>query len=212
MKKIVVSLFVLSLAVASHAQEIRDRSRDKKEHRHGMEFDKLNLSTEQQEKFKSERETFRLKMTELKKNENMPVKEYRDKMESLRKEHQSKIQGLLTPDQKLQLEKSKTEQKLLHEQHEKSRMENMKTKLGLSNDQAARMNKNRSELNEKMKTLRENDKLNGEQKRVQMKELMKEHHEKTKSILTDEQLKKLKEGREQPHDKRERKPRKEAVI
>jgi periplasmic protein CpxP/Spy len=89
----------------------------------------------------------------------------------------------------------KTEGKAKHESRMKERGEQMKKELGLSADQSAKMEKNRLEMTQQMKAIREDKALNDEQKREKSKELMKQQKEKTKSILTEEQQKKMKEMR-----------------
>jgi len=126
-------------------------------------------------------------------------------METLRKDHQSKMQDLLTPDQKAQLGKMKTERQSMQQVDAKARMEKMKIKLDLTDDQVAKISSNRSEMSKKMKALRENNSLDEESKREQMKELMKQQKENMRSILTEEQMKKLHE------DKKEGQRKKEAI-
>jgi len=212
MKKLILSAAVLSIAFAVQAQEIPDRKTDrphmmerKKQH-HGMEFQKLNLTEDQKAQFKTQNESFRKQMEELKKNDNITVKEWREKAESLRKTHKSGLQNILTADQKAQVEKMKAEAKQKHTDMARKKGENMKTRLGLSDDQAAKMEFNRKEMGEKMKVLRENSSLTELQKREQMKELMKKQRESMKSILTEEQLNKLKEGQHKRPGGEGRKP------
>jgi len=200
MKKMILSAVVLSFAFAVQAQEIPDRKTghppmmERKRQHHGMEFQKLNLTEDQKAQFKSKNESFRNQMEELKKNDNITVKEWRTKAENLRKEHKNSLQGILTADQKAQVEKMKADAKLKHTEMAQKKGEKMKTRLGLSDEQSAKMEFNRKEMGEKMKTIRENSALTDVQKREQMKELMKKQRESMKSILTEEQLNKLKEG------------------
>jgi Spy/CpxP family protein refolding chaperone len=202
MKKIVVAIVAGAMATFSvQAQEIPERKRDGKgiHERHGkmhhrpggMEFQKLNLTDAQKEQMKVQRESFRKQMDELKKNENITVKEWKTRMENLRKEQKTKMESILTTEQKAQLEKMKTEHKALHEVDAKARLEKMKIHLGLTDDQAAKIEKNRKEMAEKMKAIRENKSLGDEKKREEMKELMKKQKENMKSVLTEEQLKKM---------------------
>ncbi|MCB0777166.1 MAG: hypothetical protein KDB99_12705, partial [Chitinophagaceae bacterium] len=95
MKKIFLAATVLSLAFSIQAQEIperkaerQDRSdlRQKRMHRPGMEMRNLELTEAQREQFKQQRESFQKQMQELKKNDEITVKEWRNKMETLRKE------------------------------------------------------------------------------------------------------------------------------
>ncbi len=195
MKRIIFFLAIASLAVAAPAQDLKHRQHQRMKGHNGMALQQLNLTDDQKAKFRSQNEEFRKKMEKLRKNDNITVKEWRNKMETLRKDHQMKMKELLTVDQKLRIEKMKTELKAMREIDAKARTEKMKFRLGLSDEQAVLMNKSRTEMADKMKALRENMNLNIEMKRDRMKELMKQHKEKTRSILTEEQLKKLKELR-----------------
>jgi Spy/CpxP family protein refolding chaperone len=222
MKKIILSMLVFSLAVAAKAQEIPERKADRPmmQQRHkshhpmqGMDMKQLNLTDAQKAQFKTQKENFRKQMEELKKNDNITVKEWKSRMETLRKDQKTKMQGILTTEQKAQIEKMKTEHKAMGEIDAKARMEKMKLKLGLTDEQAAKMNKNRTEMAAKMKALREDDKMDAEKKREQMKELMKKQKEQMKSILTEEQMKKLKEGHKNgPGGMHGKKPEKKEVI
>lgn len=202
MKKIIAAALLLSVSFAVNAQEIPERKtgkpgmheRQRKGH-HGMDMKQLNLTDAQKEQFKKEKETFKSKMDELKKNENITVKEWKSRMETIRKDHQSKVDGILTAEQKAQIEKKKTEGKERHEGMMKKRGEEMKTRLGLTDDQSAKLQQNRKEVGEKIKSIRENKSLSEEKKKEEIKEIMKAQKESMKSILTEEQMQKMKEGR-----------------
>jgi Spy/CpxP family protein refolding chaperone len=200
MKKIIISVAVFTIAFITQAQEIPERKTERppmmerKRHHHGMEFQQLNLTEDQKARFKEQNENFRKKMEELKKNDNITVKEWRNKAEALRKEHKTNTQSILTSDQKAQLEKKKAEGMARHEAMAKSRSEKMKAELGLSDEQSAKMQANREKIGEKMKAIRESTSLSEEQKRENMKLLHKEQKEFMKSILTEDQLKKMKEN------------------
>ncbi len=193
---------VLSMAVAVQAQEIPERKTDrpvrhermKGRHGGGMDMKALNFTEEQKAQFKTQRETFRKQLEELKKNDGITVKESRMKMEALRKENKEKTEKILTTEQKAKLEKIKMEGRAKHEAMGKERAARMKTELGLSDEQAAKLEKSRASMAADMKAIRENKSLTDEQKREQMKELGKKQKENMKSVLTEEQLKKLKES------------------
>jgi Spy/CpxP family protein refolding chaperone len=212
MKKMIFSLLVLSMAVAVKAQEIPERKTERprmmegKRHHGDVDMKKLDLTEDQKVKFKTQNESFHQQMEELKKNDNITVKEWKAKAEALRKEHKAKIDGILTADQKQKLEKMKAEGKERQEGMMKERGEKMKTLLGLSPEQSSKMEANRKEMGEKMKALRENSSLSEDQKREQMRELHKKQEESMKSILTEEQLKKLKESHRQHPDGNRKKP------
>lgn len=114
MKKIILPALALAMAFGVNAQDIPERTADrpgmmerKRHHKGGEAFKSLNLTEEQKAKFKTQNESFRKKMAEAKKNENITVKEWKANMENLRKEHKENTQKILTTDQKAQLEKLK---------------------------------------------------------------------------------------------------------
>jgi len=210
MKKIFLSLVAFSVVLAVKAQEIPERKTDhhpmheKKQgmrRHHGMDMKNLNLTEAQKEQYKKEKEGFQKQMEELKKNDNITVKDWRSRMENMRKEHKAKLEGILTLDQKAQIEKNKEQGKAKRQEYGKKRAEMMKTRLGLTDDQSAKMEKNHKELMEKMKTLREDKSLSEDKKREQMRELLKNQRESLKSILTEEQLQKMKENKKDGHRK-----------
>ncbi len=211
MKKIILSAFIVMLAVSVKAQEIPERKSDRphmmerNRHPQGREFQKLNLTDDQKVKFKSQKESFHKQMEELKKNDNITVKEWRNKAENLRKEFKKGVSGIMTPEQKAQLEKRKVEGKEKFANMAKDRGARMKTELGLTEEQSAKMHSNRQEMGEKMKAIRENSAMGMEQKKEQMKEMMKKQKEYIKTVLTEEQLKKFKEMRDKrPEGERKR--------
>jgi len=224
MKRIFAAALTLFVAFALQAQEIPERKQDgfkphggpgKMQHHRpgGMEFRQLNLTDAQKEQMKAQREGFRKQMEELKKNDNITVKEWKSRMENLRKDQRSKMENILTNEQKSQLDKMKTERRALNEVDAKARMEKMKIHLGLTQDQSAKMEKYRKETGDKMKALRENKSMSIEKKREEMKELMKRQKENMHSILTEDQLKKMKESRQHdPHKGGKRPDMKKEII
>lgn len=212
MKKIILSALIMSLTMAVKAQEIPER-RMERPMKHGMHkghprmpgmlMQKLNLTEDQKAKFKTQHESFRKQMEELKKNDNITVKEWKSRMEALHKDNKTKLDGILTTEQRAQIEKMKEEQKAMREVDAKARMEKMKIHLGLTDEQAEKMKKNREEMAQKMKSLREDEKMDADKKKGKIKELMKEQKEKMKSILTEEQMKKMQEDRKPGPGKRQ---------
>ncbi len=200
MKKLLTSVAMLFMAVATVQAQDGKMHNGQRGHRVEM-MQKLNFSEEQKQKMKFYNEDFKNQVAELKKNDNISVKEYRSRMEALKKDHQTKVKSLLTNDQREQIEKSKPERK--QESFSKERMEKMKTELGLSNDQGNRLNELNKNIAEKFKSIRENEALSQEQKKVQMQALKQKQKEELKSILTEEQLQKMKEIRKEHPGKRE---------
>ena len=209
MKKVVAPMMVaVFAAITLQAQEIPERKREefKPMHQERM-FDKkelaaLNLTDEQKKKMKTIREDFRKQMEELNKQENITVKEQRGRMEALRKDHQAKFQSILTEEQKAQLEKDKAARKEKAKEYGKKKEARMKEELKLTTEQSAKMAEQRKMTSEKVKAIRENASLTGQQKKEQVREVMKEQKEAMKSILTEEQWQQMKEKRKHhPHGK-----------
>ncbi len=164
-------------------------------HKGSMMAPKLNMTEDQKTKMKSLHETFRKEMGELKKNDNITVKEWKSKREALVKKHHDAMQNVFTPEQKAQIEKMKLERKSKSEAFEKDRMEKTKKELGLTDDQVSKFNKLHESTRAQMKTIFDNTQLDKTQKREQMQSVMKKHKEELNSIYTDEQKKKLEEKR-----------------
>jgi len=151
MKKILVSVLVLSLAIAVNAQEIPERKHEKpmmhpghqghpgRHYMQGMNMKHLNLTEAQKAQKKSEKESFHKKMEELQKTDNITVKEWRTRKETLHKEQKTKIEAILTAEQKAQIGKMKAEHKAMMEIDAKARMEKMKIHLGLTDEQDEKM-------------------------------------------------------------------------
>lgn len=201
-KKIATAALALAFVFSTQAQDIPERKReDYKPHaghgKHrrppGMDFKQLNLTDAQKTQMKTQREEFRKKMEDLKKNDNITVKEWKSRMENLRKEQKAGMENILTKDQKAQLEKMKTEKKAMHDLKMKQGADRMKLRLGLSDEQSAQLEKSRKETGEKIRSIRENKSLGEEAKREQIREIMKKQKESMKSVLTEEQQKKMKE-------------------
>ena len=207
MKKLLSSVAVMLMISAvvqaqdsTHKQFRKGGFHHKGMHHKGMHkgmmiAPKLNMTEDQKTKMKSVHETFRKEMGELKKNDNITVKEWKSKREALVKKHHDAIQNIYTPEQKVQIEKMKLERKSKAEAFEKNRMEKMKTELGLTNEQVEKFNKIHVSTRSQMKSISDNTQLDKTQKREQMQAIMKKHKEELNSIYTDEQKKKLEEKR-----------------
>ena len=162
MKKVVVGLFLSAFfAVGAFAQD-QDPGFNKKQHRGGgYEMAQLNLTDAQKSQLKA-----------------------------IREEYHQKVQSVLTDEQKASMQKMKAAHKG-GKKHHRFNAEKMKQELGLTDDQVASLKKNRTEAMEKMKAIRADKSKTEEQRKVELKEFRKQQHESLRSILTEEQLKKL---------------------
>lgn len=156
---------------------------------------KMNLTEDQKLKAKSINGDFRKQMMDLKKNDAITVKEWKEKRESISKKHRQDLQGVLTPEQKSKMNDSRNEKKELAAIDAKAKMEKMKIHLGLSNEQSEKLKKERVEIMEKMKSLRENASLTTEQKKSEVKELVDKRKEILNSVLSKDQIEKMKKSK-----------------
>ncbi|MDP4263736.1 MAG: hypothetical protein Q8941_14510 [Bacteroidota bacterium] len=207
-KTFVLTMIAAFAAIFLRAQEIPDRKRgefrpiERTRMFNKKELVSLNLNEDQKTKLRSINQDLRKQAEDLRKQDNITVKEAREKWEALHKDHLAQLQSILTPEQKAQMEKDKEALRARVKERGQKRQARMKQELNLTDEQSAKMAESRKATVEKIKAIRENNSLKDDEKREQVKELMKKQRETTKSILTDEQLKKMKESRR--HHKRNR--------
>ena len=196
MKKLVGSLLALTLMVgAAQAQDGKSQKAHGK-HR-GTLAQQLNLSEDQKKQLKEINADFRKQLQDLKKNENITVKELNSKKEEIRKDHIAKMQSILTPEQKAQMNKLRQDGKTRGLQKGNRGVENMRSQLNLSDDQLTKLKEARESFTAKAKEIRNNSSLTEEQKKSAFQSLAREQKEKTNSILTKEQVQKLEELRKE---------------
>jgi len=195
MKKILFSfLFVGAAAIAANAQQHEGKHEMKKRHHHKMMMaQKLNFSEEQKTKLKTIHEDFRKQMQVLEKQDQLTVKEWKSRKQALRKEHKAKLESVLTKEQKDQLARMKEERQAKRKQMAEKKLKVMKQHLGLTEKQTTQIKDLHAGLRLKIESIRQNESVDKAAKREQIQALVKENHEKMKSILTEEQLKKMKE-------------------
>jgi Spy/CpxP family protein refolding chaperone len=203
MKKILVVMMALTgFVFGANAQNI---SKMKTHHHHSsMMLKELNLSSAQKEQMKANHESYKKQMMEFNKNENITVKESRDRKEALHKEQKEKMMSLLTVDQKNKLVQLKKDMEAKHEMEAAKRLDKMKTNLNLSDDQVAKINAARQATHAQSKAIKENDQLSRTEKKEQLIALKEQNKNSFKSILTPEQISKLEEMKKNKIDKTRR--------
>jgi len=201
MKKIIACMLAMIMIIAAQAQEKRVQE-PRKDYRDKRMAEKIKLSDEQKQKAKALNDDYRKKMDELRIKDDILVKDWRNQMTELNKKHREDMSALLNNEQKAQIEKSKVERKKMADIDANARMEKMKLRLDLNDDQMERIKKQRSETLEKMKVTRENRSQDMMKKGVEMKALIQKRKENMRSILNEEQMKKMQEMRKSMPRKR----------
>jgi len=209
MKRLLIALIALvSISLSVNAQtttpNLRQHPTERKHHKHhrhrkfkrhhhrrhhGMA--QLNFSDAQKSQAKVYREENRKKIQELDKKENITVKEARDQRMALRKEHATKMQSLLTPEQKTKIEQFKMEGKAKMQQHFAARMDKMKAKLNLTDNQVAQLKTEREAMTAKLKAIKEDDTMDRTAKKEKLMALRTEIKAAHQKIFTPEQLKQM---------------------
>lgn len=201
MKKIIAGLAVIIMGVSSvNAQQLEQTSAPK-HHRHQRHTPEkmstaLHFSDAQKTQLTAINNDYHKKLAVLLKNEDITVRSSREQLKTLREEHRQQIKALLTPDQQQQLAKLKEE----HSQQAKARMtarvEKIKTKLGLSDAQAAQLKDMRTGMMTKIKSVRTDSSLSRNQKHEQIKAIAMQQKDQLKTILTPDQMQQLEQMRQ----------------
>ena len=205
MKRVVITLLAVSLisasALAQEKREIKHPGPGHRMHQHGMMAKQLNFSEAQKNQAKAYHEEFKQKMQDLNKNENMTLKDFRDRKYALRKEQKAKMDGLLTAEQKTKLAQLKAEHKAKKEEHFAKHLDKMKTQLGLTEDQVVKLKAQIENTHSKIKAIKENETLTRVQKKDQLMVLKNEAKEQHKKIFTEEQIKKMEDMKKKHQEK-----------
>ena len=200
MKKFSFFLILLvATQVAVFAQEIPSRKDDgyKPQTREKIgdkkQFANLNLTDDQKAKMKSINKDTREQMEAIQKDDQLSKEAAQDKMAAIRKDREEKIQAVLTDDQKAQLQKAKDNAAAKGADAGKKHDARLQQQLNLSDDQRAKLAESRKANMEKIQAIRNDASLTDDQKKEQIKDLMKAQKANMKSVLTDEQREKMKE-------------------
>jgi hypothetical protein len=159
----------------------------------GNRMKDLNLSDAQKTQMKANREAGKAKMTELNKQDNLTVKEMNKRKAALQQEQKNNMEALLTTDQKNQIAANKSAMQAKRIEKGEKHAAMLKEKLGLSDDQSAKLKTHQQITQGKMKSVQENKSLTIEQKKEQIKSLRDAAMVERKSIFTAEQLQKMDE-------------------
>lgn len=187
---------IVFFAISSQAQESQnDSTRHTRKHLQMPDkgrLARLNLTDEQKQKTKEINEDYRKQFSELRSNNNMTLGDYKAKTEALKKEQKQKLQDILSPEQKEQLAGQRKNRAQKSNKIACKRFDKMKQDLALTSEQSDKLKQNREDFQNRVKAVRQDQSLTESQKKEQVKELAKQQRENMKTILTPEQLEKMK--------------------
>lgn len=208
MKKIFGFMLLLAIAGGSvFAQTQRNVNAPKGQQgmRHGKKHNALkgvNLSDAQKAQLKANKEAHQAKMAELNKQDNLTVKEMRERKTALQQEQKDKMQALLTPEQKKQVADNRAGMQAKQKGMQANNAAKMKEQLNLTDAQAAKLKSHQEATQAKMKAIQDNDKLTPAEKKEQRKALAASSHKERDQILTAEQQQKMQELQKDNQGKR----------
>lgn len=221
MKKILtLSLALSALVFTSQAQEQRQLKKEKnKTERHGDhkgerkdKMEALNLSDAQKTQLKANREEFKAKMTQLK-SENLTEAQRSERRKALMTEQKAKMELILTPQQIQQLKATRGAGERKGSFEGKRKMHGnkhamLKEKLSLTDDQSAKMKAQHEILKQRKQAIKNDASLSTEAKKSKMKDLKREASAQRKTVLTADQLAKMKELKKEHKDKNPKRAKK----
>jgi len=218
MKKILALTLAFSAIVFSaDAQHQRTIKKDKnKMERHeghmGERKDMmqdLNLSDAQKNQLRASREEYKIKMEQLK-AQGLTGTEFAERRKALAQEQKAKMQAILTAEQraKIATQKNEIHHKGKHDGKHAEKGKMIKEKLSLSDDQAAKLKAQHSNLKSQKAAIKNDNTLSAEAKKEKMKALKGEAKSYTNNILTPEQIKKMETLKKEHKNKNLRKTKK----
>ncbi|MDB5202628.1 MAG: hypothetical protein JWQ27_2037 [Ferruginibacter sp.] len=220
MKKILaLSLAFSAVVFTASAQEQRAKQADQQgqhQRRGGDQMMKdLNLTEAQKTQMKANREEAKQKMDALKNDKSLSDADLKTRRAALMQEQKQKMESILTADQKAKMAASRAQwegkkgdmkgdkgkMKGDRGQMHAKRAEEMKAKLGLSDDQSAKLKAQHEATKAQMQAIKNDNSLSKEARKEKMKAIKENAKTQRNNILTADQQKKMDEFKKEGHKK-----------
>ena len=202
MKKILSATLAFVLFIgAAQAQEVKDSARHHRDH--GNMMKQLNLSADQQTRFKALHKSEKTEMQALKSNQSLTEDQKKAQRKELHKKYQDQMQSVLTPAQKEQFEKMKTAHHGNKHGKKGGKHNSAATfkQLNLTHEQNDQLVKLKEQSKGQFESIRKDQALTDAQKKAKAQELRKQNRDQMKSILTADQIQKMQELRKERKSK-----------
>jgi Spy/CpxP family protein refolding chaperone len=205
MKKLIAFTLVLaSVGFTATAQERRDVKTPRTEGKMRMHDKKtmqeLNLTESQKAELKAQRESAKAQLEAIKADASLTDAQKAEKAKVIHQEQKTKMQALLTTEQKAKMAESRKAQAAKGKEMGEKRKQAYND-LNLTSDQSAKLKAQKEASKTKIDAIKNNSSLTEEQKKAQVKEVMKSSKADMKNILTAEQMKKMQEMKKNHHRK-----------
>lgn len=203
MKKLFTGALALLLLAGAAQAQTADSTRHHKGHGGHEWMQQLNLTADQKTQLRSIHEKQRADMKALKSNTSLTADQQKEKRKELFKSYRKQSMAVYTPEQKEQLKKFRAEHKgkghgkdMAMRGHRHGGHAMMK-QLNLTEAQKQQLKQFRTDGKSQFEALRNDKSLSDDQRKAKMKELRQQRSEQMKSVLTQEQLEKLKSMRKE---------------
>lgn len=205
-----IGMVAVALSFSAIAQKNGDSKKinqEQKETKHrkfkgGENYEHLSLTDAQKQQLKSLNENFRQQMKDLHKQGNITVDQQKERRRALAKEHKDKVAAILTPEQRAQLDKNskgrwkdgsrKDRPKGVRDDNGDERLGAVTKELNLTPEQSTKMKSINAAFKANLQNLKQNTSLSKEEKKEQMKKLMKQRRAEMEALLTNDQKEQLK--------------------
>jgi periplasmic protein CpxP/Spy len=144
-------------------------------------FEGLNLTDEQKAKMKAVWESKKPQLKAIRENTSLTPEQKKEKLKTLRDSIKNEMKAILTPEQQKTLEEKK------------SKMGEMRKKVGLTDEQKQKMKALRDKFKPEIQAIKNDSTLSKEQKMAKMKDVLAKMETELKTFLTPEQQKKFEE-------------------
>lgn len=190
--KITVVLALVFVFTSTQAQNPQQRMRLRMERQHLLMRQQPELSDEQKNKFKSLQEDFRKNMMDLRKKDDITVKEWRSRMENLQKKHQEDMQSIFTPEQK---ERMKLQKNRMADINARAKMNRLPMRLRVNPGPSERLYKLYRVMPDRMQNYRGHQFLNMQKRRAELRWMMERRYRNLKTIPMFDQKRRMEQLR-----------------
>lgn len=196
MKKILIGAIATTLCFSTVLAQKKGRNNHPAHNQQAAgRLKELNLSATQKEQVKSARQNTEKQLAELKKNDQLTVKDFKASRDAILQSQKQQVAGILTEEQNNQLAQLKSQSGDKQLENAGKNIGKMKENLGLSEQQVTQIKANRDANQSKIQAIKENDQLSRSEKRDQLKAIEKEQKNNLAQILSPEQISKMEQSR-----------------
>jgi Spy/CpxP family protein refolding chaperone len=178
-------------ASISFAQDPSSTTHRRPFHRHSNVAKDLNFSDDQKEQLKTISRDFHQKMAMLNQDESITVKDMRDRKAAITHDYHLAFQNILTQEQKDKLADMRTKSEEKRKMMAEKKLEKMKGKLNLSEDQTAKIRAINDKYRDQYKKYSTMDGSDRSSKKEELIGLRKQQKEDIHAVLTPDQQKQL---------------------